>query len=155
MTEVQRILDLVQRAYTGDAWHGLSLGELVEHIDPEIAMAQLVPGVHTMLELVRHITVWQDAVLLRLSGEVYDVPEELNWQPDIHESAWGEALFHLEESRRDLEEKIVSLGDDDLWSLVPGKPYTNYVMLHGLVQHTLYHTGQIAMLASFARQMGY
>ncbi len=155
MSEVQRIIDLVQRAYTGDAWHGPSLGELLEDVDPEVAMAQLLPTAHTILELVRHIAVWQDAVVRRLNGEEYDVPEELDWQSDIDEDSWSEALFRLEASRRDLEEKLATLQDNDLYATTPGKPYTNYVMIHGLVQHTLYHAGQIAQLVSFVRQMGY
>ena len=31
-------------------------------------------------------------------------------------------------------------------ALVPGYDYSYYVMLHGAVQHTLYHAGQIAIL---------
>ncbi len=155
MNEVQRIIDLVQRAYTGNAWHGPSLGELLEDVDPEIAMAQLLPTSHTVLELVRHITVWQDAVVRRLNGEEYEVPDDLNWQADIDEDSWSEALFRLEASRRALEEKLATLQQSDLEATTPGRDYTNYVMIHGLVQHTLYHTGQISQLLSFARQMGY
>jgi hypothetical protein len=33
---------------------------------------------------------------------------------------------------------------------VNGKPYDYYVLLHGALQHTLYHAGQIAMVRRLA-----
>jgi hypothetical protein len=42
--------------------------------------------------------------------------------------------------------------DKKLWEQVPGKEgahYTFYYMLHGVVQHELYHAGQIALLKKF------
>jgi uncharacterized damage-inducible protein DinB len=44
---------------------------------------------------------------------------------------------------------VVGLPDSRLYEMVPGKQgahYTNYYMLHGVVQHELYHAGQIALL---------
>ena len=146
MNEVQQIIDLVQRAYTGDAWHGPSLGELLEDIDPETAMVHLLPTVHSILELVRHIAVWQEAVVHRINGEEYEVPDAEDWQTELDEDSWSDALFRLEAGRRALEEKLSTLQDSDLWATTPGKPYNNYVMIHGLIQHTLYHAGQIALL---------
>jgi hypothetical protein len=36
--------------------------------------------------------------------------------------------------------------DSRLTERVPGKDYDIYFMLHGAVQHALYHAGQIALL---------
>jgi uncharacterized damage-inducible protein DinB len=33
-----------------------------------------------------------------------------------------------------------------LEAIVPGTQYSNYVLLHGVIQHNLYHAGQIALL---------
>jgi hypothetical protein len=44
---------------------------------------------------------------------------------------------------------VTSLPDSRLGDVVPGKEgahYTFYYMLHGVVQHELYHAGQIALL---------
>ena len=35
----------------------------------------------------------------------------------------------------------------NVWTTgVPGKPYCIYFLLHGVIQHNLYHAGQIACL---------
>jgi len=33
-----------------------------------------------------------------------------------------------------------------LEEITPGTSYSNYVLLHGVIQHDLYHAGQIALL---------
>ena len=45
-----------------------------------------------------------------------------------------------------LLETVGQLGVEDLERPVPGMPYNVYILLHGLVQHNLYHAGQIALL---------
>ena len=36
--------------------------------------------------------------------------------------------------------------DEFLDEIVPGRAYDYYTMLHGIIQHDLYHCGQIAIL---------
>ena len=41
---------------------------------------------------------------------------------------------------------VEQLPESRLEEMAPGRDHTIYVMLHGQVQHTLYHAGQIAVL---------
>jgi uncharacterized damage-inducible protein DinB len=52
----------------------------------------------------------------------------------------------LEASHRSLREGIKKIDDAELEKTVPGTRYSNYVLLHGVIQHDLYHAGQIALL---------
>jgi hypothetical protein len=61
-------------------------------------------------------------------------------------AAWEAALAALEASQRRLLAAVGTLGDADLDGPVPGHDYTRYVLVHGVLQHTLYHAGQIALL---------
>jgi hypothetical protein len=45
-----------------------------------------------------------------------------------------------------LIESITELDKNILDGNVAGKNYTNYFLLHGLIQHNVYHAGQIALL---------
>ena len=47
---------------------------------------------------------------------------------------------------RRLGTRLESTGDDVLQLIVPGREYSFDYMLDGLVQHSAYHAGQIAML---------
>jgi hypothetical protein len=47
-------------------------------------------------------------------------------------------------------EGVGELEDSRLEDRVPGNPLTLYHLLHGIVQHNLYHAGQIVFLTKAA-----
>src|SRR5262249_24990050 len=61
-------------------------------------------------------------------------------------AAWSGALAALGASHRRLLAAVRGLGEADLEGPVPGRDYSRYVLVHGVLQHTLYHAGQIALL---------
>lgn len=157
MTEVARISDQLQRALKGNAWHGPSVRELLTKVTAGEAGATPIPGVHSIWSLVLHMTAWQDVVRRRLAGEkVVNLPPEQDWPPvtDRSPRAWERALGHLEESTRALKAAIATLDECFLDETVAGEDYSAYVMLHGIVQHHLYHAGQIAVLKKAAPRPG-
>jgi ribosomal protein L27 len=52
----------------------------------------------------------------------------------------------MREARAQLRAATLLLKDVELENIAPGKDHSLYVMLHGGVQHDLYHAGQIAVL---------
>jgi uncharacterized damage-inducible protein DinB len=150
MSEVSRILDQLHRAYTGPAWHGPALGEILSDVTAEMAARRPLPDAHTIWELVVHLTVWMDVPMVRLRGkEIPVLPPEEDWPavPESSEAAWKRALEGLAEAQRNLEAEVRKLTDERLSEKVLGdRPYSIYTLLHGVVQHNLYHAGQISML---------
>ncbi len=149
MSEIRRILDQLDRAFSGDAWHGPSLTRLLEGVSAEHASRHSVQGAHSIWELVNHITAWNSIVQHELEGEVVEVTTERDWPPvwDASEIAWKRSLENLAESRSRLRKTVGALRDEQLQEKpVVRSDYSRYVMLHGLVQHDLYHAGQIAVL---------
>jgi uncharacterized damage-inducible protein DinB len=45
-----------------------------------------------------------------------------------------------------LRDGIKKIDDAKLEETVRGTRYSNYILLHGVIQHDLYHAGQIALL---------
>src|ERR1700675_1728179 len=148
MSEVARILDQLDRGFAGEAWHGPALQELLAGVSAEDASKHPVSGAHSVWELVNHIAAWNLIVRHRVAGESVEVTPEMDWPPvwEISEVAWTRALDHLKESRDLLRGTIQQLRDEQFNQQVLGEKYSIYVMLHGLVQHDLYHAGQIAIL---------
>jgi uncharacterized damage-inducible protein DinB len=149
MNEIGRIGDQLQRAYNGDAWHGPSLCALLAGVSGAKASARPIPSSHTIWEIVRHIIAWEKVVIRRLASELIpDLPEAENW-PAVAgsgEAAWNQARAELEQVHQQLQSAIAELNDSRLSEVVPLKGYSVYVMLHGVIQHNLYHAGQIALL---------
>jgi uncharacterized damage-inducible protein DinB len=64
---------------------------------------------------------------------------------------WNELLARWNQSRDLLEEKIRNFRLADLAKQVPGRTYPYETLLPGIVQHAIYHSGQIAMALSMLR----
>ena len=152
MNEIDRIADQIRRAYDGDAWHGPPLRALLADVSAEIADARPIRGAHSIREIVRHIVFWYGGVGRRIRGEVVD-PQGVEEWPEADgdgEGTWRRELADLERAHAALLEAVSQLGVEDLERPVPGKPYNVYILLHGMVQHNLYHAGQIALLKKAA-----
>ena len=149
MSEIERIADQLRRAYEGKAWHGPAVREILAGATAAQAARRPLPDAHSIWELVVHIGVWEAFVRRRLEGEIItDVPPEQDWPPvtDTSEAAWTRALAQLEEGHLRLRKVIAALPESRLSDTVQGMGYSVYFMLHGVVQHGLYHAGQIALL---------
>jgi uncharacterized damage-inducible protein DinB len=150
MTEVERILDQLKRAYEGKAWHGPSVGEALGGITAEQAHARPLRNAHSIWELVRHIAVWEDAGRRRLQGDraQIEISSPQDWPPADYTSqtAWEQAKASLDRGHQALVEAIEGLPESRLDEPILEGMSTVYVTLHGVIQHDLYHAGQISML---------
>ena len=149
MSETGRIGDRLQRSYEGDAWHGPPLRELLEGVSAAQAAAKPVAGAHSIWEIALHIGVYEDVVRRRVEGEpVGELPEAEAW-PKVGETspaAWRGTLARFEEGHRRLWQALTGFPDARLPDTVPGHDFPFYIMLNGIIEHDLYHAGQIALL---------
>ena len=60
-------------------------------------------------------------------------------------------MARWKQSRDLLEERIRGFPVEDLSKPVPGRDYPYEELFQGAVQHTIYHSGQIAMVLSVLR----
>ena len=148
MQETHLIADQLHRSFRGEAWHGPALEQLLHDVSFEQAAAQPLANTHSIWEIVLHVTAWLDAVRRRVQGEPLDLSPEQDWPAvrEESEAGWRIALGNLEGAHEKLRGTIMAMDPARLESRVPGKPYPFYFMLHGVVQHNLYHAGQIALL---------
>ena len=147
-SEASHIADQLRRAFYGSAWHGPSVLELLKDVDAATAAATPLEDVHSIWELLLHVAAWDRAGLRRLSGEKCQLKGSANFPqvPAPTESAWRETVAAAKRTHDTLVETVAALSDKRLRDQVPGKRYDFYHMLHGIVQHELYHAGQMAIL---------
>ena len=150
MSESTRIGDQLRRSFEGGAWHGPAVQEVLAGVTAAKAAERPIPGGHSIWEIVLHITTWEDVVRLRLEGDHFDnPPDEIDWPPVADgggEDAWRAALDGLKRANLALRDAISRIDDARLEEIIPRKNYSVYYMLHGVIQHNLYHAGQIAIL---------
>jgi uncharacterized damage-inducible protein DinB len=145
MTEVHRIVATMRHTFEKNAWHGPSVKETLQGITAETARNRY-NNTHSIIELVAHMTAWRTFTFRKLQGDTsYQVNDALNF-PVVND--WALVVNELEDSQNKLLESVAELPEEKLSDTVPheGNIYTFYTLLHGIIHHDLYHTGQIAIL---------
>jgi uncharacterized damage-inducible protein DinB len=149
-SESLRIADQLRRAFTGDPWHGSPFLDLLAGISAEQARARPLPSVHSIWELILHVDVYLHAALGATQGvampKLYATEGDWPALRDDSSAAWIAAQDRLFQNAERLAQAIERFDDAKLQEIVPGRQYDFYYLFHGIVQHSLYHGGQIAML---------
>jgi uncharacterized damage-inducible protein DinB len=144
-TEIQKLTSLLHRTFEKGAWHGPTVKEVLQGITAATALNKL-PNTHSIIELVSHMTSWRNFTIKKLEGDLdYKVSDEQNF-PALKN--WSQALQELDESQRNLLAAVEKFPVEKLSELVAGvtQKYTYYTLIHGIIHHDLYHTGQIILI---------
>jgi uncharacterized damage-inducible protein DinB len=154
-SELTRILDQLQREHDGDPWHGSPMLAILDGVDAATAARKPFPEAHSIWELVLHVTGWKREVARRTGGAPAAEPSAGDW-PEVGEptdARWRAALADLDAAHHELVAAIGSLSESRLFEPTNdprnrplGTGVSYYVLLHGAVQHDVYHAGQIAIL---------
>jgi hypothetical protein len=67
MSEVTRLIELLEAGYSGAPWHGPSLKDNLQGITAAHASRRVGAG-HTIWELVLHLAAWRGEIARRLQG---------------------------------------------------------------------------------------
>lgn len=144
-SEIERIVRLLEKTFDKQPWYGSSIMEVMIDMKPEITGSRH-GNAHSIIELVQHMTSWRIFAAKKLQGDLsYEVSEEMNFPKAI---TWEAAIKNLHSSQQALVEAIKNFSDNRLGELVASKTqkYTYYTLLHGIIQHDIYHLGQIAYI---------
>jgi hypothetical protein len=151
--ETTRLAGQLRRAAYGPAWHGTPLHEILHGIDHRQAARQPRAGHHSIWELTLHIRTWVETGHRRMD-HAHSPSARANWPAiaTITAEAWHRDQESLWTAINTLAEAIERRPARWLETAVPGRPsQTQYISLHGVVQHLLYHAGQIALLRQSRR----
>ena len=147
-TEANRIQEQLERSFAGGAWHGPAVLESLSDVDAAKAAARPIADAHSIWELALHIAAWNKAGVRRLNGDRADLTDEENFPPvtDTSEAAWRQTIESLKGAHRELHAAIGSVDDARLDEPIIVEMSSVYRTLHGIIQHNVYHAGQIALL---------
>jgi len=141
----KRLERLARRALSGEGAH-VGTKEVFSGLDWRAAGSKPRGATHTVHQLLRHMSYWQDWVVAWLEGDSPGLPRHASgsWRAEAGPSSrrdWDEAVRQF---RRGLVKLERSCRDADLSPRGPGK--SRLEMLHAIAAHNSYHAGQVAFL---------
>lgn len=134
---IDRAISNLKMIISGKPWYGKSLSEL-------LATHEVLP--QKVCDLVAHMLVWRNYTLDKLKGGTSKValhsPED--W-PTERTYSKDECLNVFEESNKALIEALTDFDSSKLFDIVPEQKFHFRFLIEGIVQHDVYHLGQIAL----------
>ncbi len=146
MSEIERITRLLKQTFEGKPYYGPSVLGALENVTAEVAAQKPLWSAHTIWDIVAHLTaelIYAREVVETIAGPYGDTWPAIT---NTSEEAWEQAISDLKKANRALV-RVVKKLDDDVLDQKPVRvrgPY--YIMLHGTMQHNIYHAGQISLL---------
>lgn len=152
-SEINRIKDQIERLHSKHNWTGVDFYAVLNGINDEVANLELPGFNHTIHQIARHM-VTDFVVSKRLQGIDHQLSGEENWIPARKiDFKWADTVKALEETKNGILRELQHIADENLDEPVL-KNYTSiYVNLHGYIQHTYYHFGQIVLMAKFIENL--
>lgn len=142
-------LERFKDIYEGNPWFGESIEAKLQGVTNKNAFIQPHEGVHSIGELVAHMTYWRLPLVKYLSGDTAykgSMESEDNWPSldRLSKKGWSKVYKEFV----DTQEKIMSLlaeQDNKLLKKKYSDKYTFGQLIQGIVEHDIYHLGQIAI----------
>jgi uncharacterized damage-inducible protein DinB len=155
VTETERMLAEYDQVMHGNAWHGDPIWQILDGVSAKAAVYRPLADVHTIWEIVLHMIFWEGVAARRLAGQRAGLDEALNFpaMPSATEANWQKTLEQFRASNQAFRLALQVLEVARMDELSAAGKRTFYDEAHGLIQHNVYHAGQIAMLKkNFAAQ---
>lgn len=149
MSEIARIARLLEQTFEGKPYYGLSVLGALAPVTADLAIRKPHGSVHSIWALVTHLTAELKYARTVIEGTAGPwIAGQTTWPPitDTSETAWQQTIQDLQQANRGLVRAVEQL-DDAMLDQNPIRvqgPF--YVMLHGTLQHNVYHAGQISLL---------
>ncbi|HEY0066733.1 MAG TPA: DinB family protein [Flavisolibacter sp.] len=153
--EISRIIDQLRDAYEGEPWFGRPVKQILAEVDESIAFEKPY-GQHSMLDLLWHMITWREFTVDRIQHSPQmqlDYFERNDWRQLDHQdrTLWQQGLERLQETQDQLLKLLETCTDDLLEQTVRERTYNFRKLFYGIIQHDIYHLGQIAYIRKMLR----
>jgi uncharacterized damage-inducible protein DinB len=146
MAQMERIARMFRQTFEGKPYYGPSVLGALENVTATAAARRPTPAAHSIWEIVLHLTAELRYALEVVQGTAGPYGDTWPEVIDTTEAAWEKAVGELKRANRALVRAVTKLDD----SMLEQKPIRVrgpfYTMIHGTMQHNIYHAGQIAIL---------
>ncbi len=140
--------------FNGETWYGNSIMKSLENVAVQFWNEKPKNTKKTIAEIVCHIIDWRYFVIEKLKENTFfdiKLNSKADWRENVSVRTTEEKESMFSELKKSQETLIGLVKEKDtLWleEKTMGKAYSNKYMLEGILQHDVYHLGQINLINS-------
>jgi uncharacterized damage-inducible protein DinB len=147
--ETQYIIKTLESTLSGQPWFGRAVYDILREADESKVNTKPNGTEHSMLDLIWHMNTWAEFTLGALENKPVDEMKKIegnDWRAiDQQVHTWKKGNEQLKATHNKIIELLKQKNDDDyLKDIVTNRQYNFRFLLNGLIQHNIYHLGQIA-----------
>jgi len=143
----------LENVLSGNPWYGNPVYSIIDSISFEAAFEKPGASVHNIAAIVLHMVSWTEEVMDRMNGMDAQLPSSGDWpEPGAPtEEKWQQYVSDLKLVNVNLlgliEQFPEEEWDEPVSGTIENDPGTTFEeLVIGLIQHHIYHAGQIALL---------
>ena len=143
-----QIAKLFKDLYYGGNWTSVNVKGTLINITWQQATTKL-ESFNTIAALVYHMNYYVSALIKVLRSETLDARDKYSFDhpPISSEEDWEDLLNKIWADAETFASLVENLPEDKLWEDFWGDKYGNYYRnIHGVIEHTHYHLGQIVLI---------
>ncbi|MBL7724092.1 MAG: DUF1572 domain-containing protein [Chitinophagaceae bacterium] len=143
-----------REVHTGGNWTSVNLKETLADVSWQQAITK-VHSFNTIATLVFHTNYYVSAVTKVLQGESLNAKDKYSFDhpPILSQKDWEKMLDKIWADAENFASLIEQLPGSKLEEIFTDEKYGNYYRnLHGIIEHTHYHLGQIVLIKKILQQ---
>ncbi|WDO12444.1 DinB family protein [Flavobacterium sp. WW92] len=148
MNLTQQIAKHFREIHFGGNWTCSNLKENLKDITWQQATTK-IHSFNTIAALVYHMNYYVSAVLKVLHGNSLEAKDKYSFDhpPILSQADWENLLDKTWADAENFADLIEQLPEEKLWEHFTDEKYGNYYRnIHGIIEHTHYHLGQVVIL---------
>lgn len=140
--KIELLIAKAENFYDGEPYYGNPILKILKGLDSAKALHRVGNKAHTVAELLAHIIGWEEYSIQQFKGmKDFQMDQELSfdWRRiDKNEKKLWESLLN---KLKDVHKELVELLKDENYDIEKKQE-----LLDNMMQHDIYHFGQIAIL---------
>ena len=153
---IQHYIEQLQLAMQGDIWVDETFDKKLAGIDGSNSFNRPLPDIHSVAEVISHLYEWRISILSNMRGGIRTVREESshNWRTneELLKEGWEVLLNKFKQSQQDLIDALNNQEDRFLQQPVKGESHRMKYYIDGLLQHDMYHLGQLGLIIKLLKK---
>ncbi len=156
---IQNIIQQLEDVQQGKPWIGSTFVSKLNQVDENEYFKRPIEDLHSVAEIISHLTLWRSEAILKFKtgkGSKTDDCEE-NWLPNdkLKVIGWDKIKSSYDKTLSDLIALLRIKNDDFLSKQYFDTDFKGYYtynwLLSGMIQHDVYHLGQIGIIIKYLK----
>ena len=155
MKLIEQIAKQFRDLHFGGNWTAVNLKDTLANVNRQQATTKIY-SLNTIATLVYHTNYYVDAVLKVLQGEPLNAHDRFSFDlpPIQSQEDWEKMLNKTWVDAENFAAMVEELPEQKLWEIFSEEKYGNYYRnIHGIIEHTHYHLGQIVLIKKLLAEM--